>query len=645
MKKIISAMAMLTVICLLASCAGGVVNPDIDPNGKIGGDTATPNNDQSKKIEYFTDEAELLAYVEEHFVNNYLYYDYDLADGTIVMEAEVSMDVIPNAPTSSNEVKSESVSVSAADSAVSDDVSSTNVQVEGIDEGDILKTDGKYIYIINSDRFTIVDITGDEPKEVSTLKLGDDQDYRYINEMYVKGNYAILIYNENIRIERENDNPEEAEIPEVIYPYPYGYYNYENYTTVAVYDISDRSAPVETRKLSFEGNMISSREMDGKLYLVSNKYLYRYNTMPVIEEVLPHIIDSAAGDCTPTATEIAKCIWPEPESNIMTVAIIDYLSEEKPETLSIMGSGSNIYMNAQNLYIFGNSWDENGSYTDIAKYSITDGIEPIGTASAPGYASTQFAYDEYNGKFRIATTSNVYNGVKHINMNNIYVYDENMELCGSLTGLAPDESIKSARFMGDTAYVVTFRQVDPLFVIDMSENDPKVLGELKIPGFSTYMHPVGEGLLLGIGSETVDKVYGDWVSTSVSGLKVSLFDVSDPTNPTEIDVANYVGGQNAYSVAKDNHNAFVYSSSTNTGYFPLTTYNEVWNATDTLAEVKITEDGLDVRVAELGEQYNYNSESRVCYSGEYLYLYRDCAVTKLNRETLEFICEINLTTP
>ena len=159
------------------------------------------------------------------------------------------------------------------------------------------------------------------------------------------------------------------------------------------------------------------------------------------------------------------------------------------------------------------------------------------------------------------------------------------------------------------------------------------------------MHPVGDGLLLGIGSETVDKVYGDWVSTSVSGLKVSLFDVSDPMNPTELDVANYVGGKNAYSVAKDNHNAFVYSASTNTGYFPLTTYDEMWNNTDTLAEVKITEEGLDVRVADLEKLYNYYSESRVCYSGKYIYLYRNCSITKLDRESLEFICEINLTTP
>ncbi|MBQ2916274.1 MAG: beta-propeller domain-containing protein [Clostridia bacterium] len=651
MKKHLSTIALLLVVFMIAACSLDVA-PKTDP---------TPSNINYKEIEYFSDEAELLSYVDEYFVNHIVYdYDESISVPEVVpalpMPTPVPVEpsaapiapspapVAPSAPSATG--KNESVSDSVTE-IESDDVSSTNVQVEGIDEGDILKTDGDFIYIINGDRFTIIDIRGEEPVECSTINISTENNYRYINEMYIKGDYAILIYNENVAEEhRYTDGSKFVDDPTGTYvPQPYIYYTYKNYTTIAIYDISDRENPFEARKLSFEGNSVSTREMNGKLYLVNNKYLSRYGVTPVIEDILPTMTDSITGDCTPEATDIAKCIWDEPQSNIMTVAIIDYTSDERPETLHIIGSGSNIYMNHKNLYVFNNGWADGGSFTGIAKYSITDGIKSIGTAKAPGYASTQFSYDEYDGKFRIATTANIYNGEKYIDMNNIYVYDENLELCGSLTGLAPDESIKSARFMGDTAYLVTFRQVDPLFVIDMSEDDPVVLGELKVPGFSTYMHPVGDGLLLGIGSETVDKVYGDWVSTSVSGLKVSLFDVSDPMNPTELDVANYVGGKNAYSVAKDNHNAFVYSASTNTGYFPLTTYDEMWNNTDTLAEVKITEDGLDVRVADLEKIYNYYSESRVCYAGKYIYLYRNCSITKLDRESLEFICEISLTTP
>ncbi len=672
MKKFLSTIAVLMAICLVTACSlEGIPNvqPDLPELPEIPDKPQIPE----KEIEYFADEAELLSFIEEHFVYS-VEYDYDdviVEDAVPIMPMpEASMpSVTPMAPTApvptpapsapdpspspvapapmepsaGDTSKNENVSFPTDDSAESDDVSSTNVQVEGIDEGDILKTDGKYIYIIQNHVFTIIDITKDVPEKVASVNLNTDNNSLYINEMYIKGDKAILLCNESVREENRYTSADTGvDDPTGTYvPMPYIYYTYKNYTTVLVYDISDRSFPTEERKLSFEGSLISSREMNGKLYLVTNKYFYSWSAVPTVDVILPEVIDSEFGICTPQPTDIARCIWTQPQSNIMTIAIIDYLSQEQPETLHMMGSGSRIYMNAQNLYIFNNGWEDNGSYTEIAKYSITDGIKSIGTAKAPGYASTQFSFDEYNGKFRIATTANVYNGEKYEDMNNIYVFDEAMTLCGSLTGLAPTENIKSARFMGDIAYLVTFRQVDPLFVIDMSENDPKVLGELKIPGFSTYLHPVGDGLLLGIGSETVDNVYGDWVSTSVSGLKVSLFDVSDPCNPLEVDVESYVGGKNAYSVAKDNHNAFVYSASTNTGYFPLTTYDDMWTNTDTLAEVKIENNQLDVRVADLEKIYDYYSESRVCYAGDYIYLFRNCALTKINRDTLEFICEIN----
>lgn len=650
MKKLFGTFSILLAICIFSAIILDAMLQEkpVEP--------IIPTANSDKGIEFFSGESELLSYINDHFVNHYVIYDESVTTNGFMVDIPVAeapsvappTAAAPIAPMAPDAVGSKNESMDSAETV--EDVSSTNVQVEGIDEGDILKTDGNYIYLIRDSYMTIVDISGKEPKEVSVTSLKHDNanDYVYINEMYIKDDIAILISNENVAEEkRENDLSKSDVIdPTGTYvPYPYVYTRYTNYTVVSIYDISDRENPTETRKIAFEGNLISSRESNGKLYLVNTKYVYRYDSTPILEDILPKIEDSITGTCTPEATEIAKCIWPSPQSNIMTVAIIDYTSEEEPETLHMMGSGSNIYMNSQNLYVFSSSYNERGTTTEIAKYSIADGIKSLGTASAPGRTSTQFAYDEYNGKFRIATTASVYNGKSYVDMNNIYVYDENMELCGSLTGLAPTENIKSARFMGDTAYLVTFRQVDPLFVIDMSENDPVVVGELKIPGFSTYLHPVGEGLLLGIGSETVDNYYGDWVSTSVSGLKVSLFDVSDPTNPTEVDVASYVGGKNAYSVAKDNHNAFVYSSKNNIGYFPLTTYDNMWNSTETVAEVRIEDEKLEVRVADLSPTYNYYSESRVCYAGKNVYLYRNNTITKLDRDALEFICETKLTTP
>ncbi len=677
MKKILSTVSLLIALCMITACALGVgPNKPNEPK----------NPDVPKKnIEYFTDEAELLSFVEENFVQNWYYIDVDDAinfDGVEVSVPDAVMPKDPTAspvkpmepPTSADGSKNESVDFPTTDGGASDDFSETNVQVEGIDEGDILKTDGKYIYIIQSNEFIIVDITEDVPQVVSKTTIQENN--IYTNEMYIKGDKAVFICDEEVRTEIVEDNNvydyEIVPMPEPIAPseemtddiaivdpipvplpepelpdrptYIYPRYKYTYYTSIFVYDITDRANPVQERKLSFEGNLISSREADGEIYLVSEKYYSYWNTLPAVDEIIPKIYDSKNCIATPEPTDIAKCIWETPKSNVVTIAVINYLFDEQPDVLHIMGGGSDIYMNSQHLYIFNNSYNNDGQHTEIAKYSITDGIYPIGSARAPGYASTQFSYDEYNGKFRIATTANVYNGEKYENVNNIYVYDEAMNLCGSLTGLAPTENIKSARFMGNVAYLVTFRQVDPLFVIDMSENDPKVLGELKVPGFSTYLHPVGNGLILGIGSETIENGYNG--SVSVSGLKVSLFDVSDPANPIEVDVANYVGGKNAYSAAKDNHNAFVFSANTNTAYFPLTTYDNMWHSTETLAKIKIENNSLEATVAELDEVQRsgyYYSESRVCYAGDYVYLYRSCSITKLNRETLEFICETDLT--
>ena len=420
MKKFLSAIALLMAICLVTACALENVPPmlpDVQP--EIPEQKDDPPI-QEKEIEYFADETELLSFIEEYFVY-YVEYDLPTAGGmTIMPTPEISMPSVaptpaptaPTAPTTSGNIgKNESVNLPSASDSVGrdDDVSSTNVQVEGIDEGDILKTDGSYIYIIQGNVFIVIDITKEIPEKIASVNLNTENNSLYINEMYIKGDKAILLCNESVREEHRYTSADTGvNDPTGTYvPQPYIYYSYKNYTTVLVYDISDKTAPKEERKLAFEGSLISSREMNGKLYLVTNKYFYSWNAVPAVSDIVPEIIDSNYGICTPQPTEIAKCIWQEPQSNVMTIAIIDYLSDTQPETLHMMGSGSTIYMNSQNLYVFNNGWEDNSSYTEIAKYSITDGIKSIGTAKAPGYTSTQFSFDEYNGKFRIATTANV----------------------------------------------------------------------------------------------------------------------------------------------------------------------------------------------------------------------------------------------
>jgi len=144
----------------------------------------------------------------------------------------------------------------------------------------------------------------------------------------------------------------------------------------------------------------------------------------------------------------------------------------------------------------------------------------------PGRILNQFSMDEFDGNFRIATTTGGWD--RDENENNLYVLDGDLEIIGKLEGLAEGEQIYSARFMGERAYMVTFRQTDPLFAIDLSDSEnPKVIGELKVTGYSGYLHPYDENHLLGIGMEATNE-------GRTEGVKVSLFDVSDMENPREI---------------------------------------------------------------------------------------------------------------
>ena len=177
----------------------------------------------------------------------------------------------------------------------------------------------------------------------------------------------------------------------------------------------------------------------------------------------------------------------------------------------------------------------------------------------PGHVLNQFSMDEFEGNFRIATTvGEVWRGpsIGEKSKNNLYVLDEEMNTIGKLEDLAPGEKIYSARFMGARAYMVTFKKVDPLFVIDVSEpTNPKVLGKLKIPGYSDYLHPIDETHIIGVGKDTIESGYGDFAW--YQGMKMAIFDVSDVANPKEMHKI-VIGDRGTDSYALQDHKAFLY---------------------------------------------------------------------------------------
>jgi uncharacterized secreted protein with C-terminal beta-propeller domain len=681
MKKLFKLSAALTCIAVIISCL--TYFSSIAINGTtidILKEYSVDDLKDAKDLPRFKNKAQLLEFINLNF-----YYPENILNNfnkgiNMATDSAVAGEVAPAVPSAEPEAPAATPPSTGgtyddkASSSNAPDVSSTNVQVEGVDEGDIIKTDGKYIYIIRGNELIIVDT--EKEKIASRLNIYENTNYGNINSIYIKGDKAILIgnliryYDEN---DKEIDEDEDLEfgkpagnsigsrLLDVAYPVDYGYgYGYGNgyyrtksFVSVNIIDIKDRKSPKEIRSLEFEGYMVSGRETDGKVYLVVNKsFSYFYGVKPMLTDILPERYDSAFETADVKVTDIAKAPGVV-QPNIMTIAAIDYINEKPAETLNILGNGTNIFMSQKNLYIFGDYWGpKNGNYTTIVKYNIEDGIKYISNTKVPGTVATQFAYDEYNDNFRIATTSNMYDGSQS---SNVFVFDKKLDKIGELTKIAPSERIYSVRFMGDTAYIVTFRQVDPLFIIDMSKDNPEILGELKVPGFSTYLHPVGENLLLGIGKETKDEVYQNWdgstsVSTHTEGLKISLFDVSDKKNPKELDVISGLGGQYAYSEAENNHLAFVYSSKTQTGYLPIIMPNFRNTTTEKgeyyynyegagFAAVTIKDGKLEAEIAVPKnadgnyEYYDYGAQ-RICYIDNDIYFYQNNRLVLFDRATL-----------
>jgi uncharacterized secreted protein with C-terminal beta-propeller domain len=205
--------------------------------------------------------------------------------------------------------------------------------------------------------------------------------------------------------------------------------------------------------------------------------------------------------------------------------------------------------------------------TVVHKIAISDGtITYIARGEVPGTLDNQFSMDEYNSNLRLATTSSVYTQSGQYTYNNVFVLDGKMTTIGSLTHIAEQESIYSTRFIGDRLYMVTFRRIDPFFVIDLSSpENPKVLGQLKIPGYSDYLHPYDATHIIGIGKETMTN---DWGGVSTSGVKLALFDVTDVANPKQLDKVQ-IGDAGSDSAALTDHHAFLFDKAKNLLVIPV----------------------------------------------------------------------------
>jgi len=437
------------------------------------------------------------------------------------------------------------------------DYSTTNIQVEGVDEADIIKSDGKYFYVVNGNKVLVVDAyPTDELEILSEIEFGDKET---LGELFINKNKLIIFTNEYVQ---ENYIMEERCYQGSC---PSNYYGQK--TNIYVFDVSNKENPERLEVFGVSGSYVSSRMIGDYVYLVANEYIYDEVILPMIEVgENKRIID---------AGEISYMPVKGNSFQYTILLSINVKNLELNEETLLSSSSQNIYVSEDNIYTTYTEYgwwhgeldkdSENTEKTIINKFSIDEEkIKYVASGEVPGHILNQFSMDEFEGNFRIATTVPPLFGAGGIvadenikqSKNNIYVLDKSMNVVGSLEDLAPGETIYSARFMGERAYLVTFRKVDPLFVIDLSNPEaPNVLGKLKIPGYSDYLHPIDEDHIIGIGKETAEAKEGDFVW--YQGMKMAVFDVSDVENPVQLHEV-VIGDRGTDSEALHNHKAFLY---------------------------------------------------------------------------------------
>ncbi|MDD6211763.1 MAG: beta-propeller domain-containing protein [Clostridiales bacterium] len=405
------------------------------------------------------------------------------------------------------EEAAEDVGANAGSSESAKNYSSTNLQTEGVDESDLVKTDGNYIYTVNRQAVYITDIRKASMKKASKLELPLET-ADHIQEIYVDGDRLCVLvnrYESNMKDSEISSDDEDVEICVDVY-----YIDSSVQTVLFVYDISDRTNPKLQGEFCQDGDYNTSRKVGDMIYLFTNKWLT--DVTDNTEDWIPK-----AGGREIAADSI---YLPKYGNNSLVISSVDI---NHPETsvdqIMIVNDFVQIYVGTENLYLYSSSYEGNQLNTKIAGFSFRDGeMDAIGSAVVPGSVNDTFAVSERDGQLRILTTE-----WDSDNENGLYLFDKQMKLTGKLTGLAKGEQIYAARFIKDMVYFVTYRETDPLFAVDLSDpTNPRVLSELKITGFSEYIHLWDENQLLGIGYET-DPETGDHL-----GLKLTMFDISDP---------------------------------------------------------------------------------------------------------------------
>ncbi len=484
--------------------------------------------------------------------------------------------------------------------------STTNIQVENVDEADITKTDGDYIYSLSGSDVVITNVQDPSNIKIDS-KIQSEEDYNPED---------LILYNDKL----------------VVISTKYIKYGQSN-TLVSVYDVTKKDEPKLVKSCMLPEKYYTSRSIDGKLLVIAsgklreedNKVVTYYEEDNSKKEIglenIKRLKRLISNDQTLIATINLQSTDNVKVNSYLFNVENAYISEKNMYLLNELYSNENsgFEKRVKNLfgikgvigffnYILNEDYEEYDDYTNIYKFSIQeDGdIEYLAKNKVRGTTINQFSLDEYNENLRV--------GLETSDGSKVVVLDNKLNKIGETGCLSKGEKMYSTRFLGEKAYMVTYKNTDPLYVIDLSNpNEPKVLGKLKIPGYSTYLHPYDEHHLIGIGMQTKETIYRDSqgrvtsTSARITGMKMALFDVSDVNNPKQIS-QTIIGDSRTTSAILTNHKALLFSKEKGILAIPVNSYPSDF-------EVESSSDDISKLVSQYTNyNKNYTAEGYAVYN-------------------------------
>ena len=494
------------------------------------------------------------------------------------------------------------------------DYSTTNLQMEGVDESDIAKIDGSYIYTVEDKYIVITDIRDGKLKEVTRFLPKDCGASDRVMEIYVDGDQLILVV-QCYETSLEEDSAFCYEM------------NGKSTTQIQVYSIVDRKNPEFEGRLIQDGYYNTSRKIGDVVYLFTQynmtsdvtSYVEKKHGVEALKE--GNGVSSLAEAVIPKVNgeKVAASEIYLPESSGESGILVSSLDVNKPDKVLdsklVISGYAQTYISKDALYLYEEDYD-GAMITNIAKFALDEGrISGVAAAAVSGYVRDTFAINASDGYLRVLTTD--YSTEDEVNA--LYILDENMKLTGQLTGIAPGEEIYAARFMGNTGYFVTYRNTDPLFTVDLSDPaKPEIIGELKVTGFSEYLHFWDDTHLLGIGYES------DENTGNIENIKLSMFNIENPGEVTE--EAKLVLKDVDYSEALYDYKSVIISKDKN--LIGLVCEDYSGSRTKQTYQIYSYENGTFKKQAEIPGINGVNYENvRGMYSGNVFYLWINDNIT------------------